>query len=278
MTITASPMTATIGAEVTGVDLTQPLDGTAAAEVRSLLHEHLVLVFRDQQITPEQHIQFAAAFGPIKLPPVRTKHGGTPEINVVDQERPKGEGADNWHNDNTYTTKPPMGSVLALRKLPEAGGDTMFANMYTAFSALSPAMQDLCRGLTATHDVTGSVSKAIAQGHSNADLGAIQKQLPPVVHPVVLPHPETGREALFVNVNSTVRINELTDTESAMLLDLLFEHVRQPLFQLRVRWDESSVVFIDNLAAQHYAVPDYSTRRILHRVAIESTLYEGSLA
>ncbi|NNE74966.1 MAG: taurine dioxygenase [Acidimicrobiales bacterium] len=268
MTIEAEPLTGTFGARVTGVDLTKPLAEPEAEQIAALLREHLVLVFRDQPVTPEQHIAFARNFGPIKLPPVRTKHDGPPEMNVVSQVAPRGEGADDWHADNTYTEAPPAMSILHVAELPEAGGDTMFANMYAAYEALSPAVQALCDGLTATHDVTASVSKAIARGHSTADLAEIQQQLPPVVHPVVLAHPVTGRKALFVNVNSTVRINELTDAESAALLRMLFDHVKSPLFHLRVRWDESSIVMLDNLASQHYAVPDYTTRRVLHRVAI----------
>ena len=267
--LTTTPLTTDIGAQVDGVDLSQPLDAETVEAVREALLDRLVLVFRDQEITPEQHIAFGRSFGEVKLPPVRTKHSGPPEINVVSQDDPRGEGADNWHADNTYTAEPPMGSILHVRQLPAAGGDTMFASMYAAYDALSSPMRELCDGLTATHDVTMSMRKAIARGHSDADLGEVQQQLPPVTHPVVISHPETGRKALFVNINSTVRVNELTDAESATLLRFLFEHVRTPDFQLRVRWDTSTVVFLDNRATQHYAVPDYRERRILHRVAIE---------
>ena len=269
MTLGVEKLTGLIGAEVSGVDLTEPLDASTADEIRSLLHEHLVLVFRGQELTPDQQLAFGRAFGTIKPPPVRTSHGGPPEINVVSQDDPKGEGADNWHADNTYTANPPMGSILHLKEQPSAGGDTMFANMYAAFDALSPALQRFCEELTATHDVTMSLSKAIARGHSSADLDAVRAQLPAVSHPVAIRHPVTGRKALFVNVNSTVRINELSDAESDALLALLYDHVQDPIFHVRVRWDLSTVVFLDNLATQHYAVPDYNERRTLHRVAIE---------
>lgn len=269
MSISVERLTGTIGAAVSGVDLREPLDPATADEVRQLLHEHLVLVFRDQALSPEQQIQFARAFGRVKCPPVRTSHGGPPEINVVSQTDPRGEGADNWHADNTYTAAPPMGSILHLKVQPSVGGDTAFANMYEALSTLSPTMQEMCEQLTATHDVTMSVTKAIQRGHSTADLAEIQAQLPPVVHPVVIRHPATGRKALFVNSNSTVRINELSDAESEMVLRTLYEHVRSPEFHVRVKWDLSTVVMLDNLATQHYAVPDYNELRTLHRVAIE---------
>jgi len=263
------PLTAALGAEVRGIDLASELDDASIARVREALLEHLVLVFRDQDISTEDHIAFARRFGAIKHPPVATAHGGPPEVNVIDQDKPRGEGADNWHADNTYTATPPMGSLLRVLQLPSVGGDTAFASMYAAYEALSTPMRELCDGLQAVHDVTGSLRKAIERGHSSADLGAVRKQLPPVEHPVVVVHPETGRRALFVNVNSTTRIKGMSDAESDMLLRFLFEHTKEPEFQVRVRWDTRSLVFLDNRCAQHYAVADYRERRILHRVAVE---------
>ena len=269
--LTFNRMTASIGAEVEGVDLAQDLDQDAVAQLRQGLLEHLVLVFRGQDLTEESHIAFAKQFGTIKQPPVKTAHAGPPEINVIDQTDPRGEGADAWHADNTYTERPPMGSLLRVLQLPPVGGDTAFANMYAAYDALSPSIRTLCDGLHAVHDVTRSLTKAISRGHSVANLDQIRAQLPPVEHPVVIVHPETGRRALFVNINSTVRIKGLSDSESEMLLRFLYEHTKDPEFQLRVRWDTRSLVFLDNRCTQHYAVADYRERRVLHRVAIEGT-------
>ena len=269
MTIEIKSLTAAIGAEVRGIDLATELSETNVRKLREALLEHLVLVFRDQDLTPDQHIAVARAFGEIKRPPVATAHGGPPEINVLDQTEPRGEGADAWHADNTYTAAPPMGSLLRVLQLPSVGGDTSFASMYAAYEALSPAMRELCDELTAVHDVTRSLSKAIARGHSNANLSEIQAKFPPVEHPVVIVHPESGKRALFVNVNSTTRIVGLRQEESDMLLRFLFEHTKSPEFQLRVKWDERSLVFLDNRCTQHYAVADYHERRVLHRVAIE---------
>lgn len=271
MPIEIRPLTAAIGAEVSGVNLAADLSDANVRTLREALLEHLVLVFREQDLTPEHHIAVARAFGEIKLPPVATAHGGPPEINVLDQTAPRGEGADAWHADNTYTTSPPMGSLLHLVKLPSVGGDTSFASMYAAYEALSSGMQELCDGLTAVHDVTRSMSKAIARGHSTANLADIQAKFPPVEHPVVVVHPETGKRALFVNINSTTHILGLRAEESDMLLRFLFEHTKSPEFQVRVQWDERSLVFLDNRCTQHYAVADYHERRILHRVAIEGT-------
>ena len=269
MTLDIQPMTAVIGAEVRGVDLASDLDDETIAKLRQALLDHLVLVFRDQDLDTDRHIAFARRFGEIKRPPVATAHGGPPEVNVIDQDDPRGEGADNWHADNTYTETPPMGSLLRVVQLPSVGGDTAFANMYAAYEALSPPIQRLCEQLVAVHDVTRSLRRAIDRGHSNANLAEVQSRFPPVEHPVVIVHPETGRRALFVNVNSTVRIQGVSEAESDMLLRYLFEHTKEPEFQVRVRWDTRSLVFLDNRCTQHYAVPDYRERRVLHRVAVE---------
>lgn len=264
-----TPLSAALGAEIGGLNLRENLDTTQVARIREALHTHQVLVFRDQALSPQQHISFARRFGPIKCPPVATRHGGPAEINVLDQKQPRGEGADNWHADNTYTATPPMGSILHAVRMPTLGGDTAFASMHAAYQALSPAMRGLCERLTAVHDVTRSITKAIRRGHSSADLESVRRQLPPVEHPVVVAHPETGLPSLFVNVNSTTRIRGMSETESGALLGFLFEHVKQPEFQLRVRWWPDTVVFLDNRCTQHYALADYHERRVVHRVAIE---------
>lgn len=268
MSLAIEKLTATIGAEVSGVDVAAELDDAVVAEIRQALLAHQVLVFRDQELDPDRHIAFARRFGSIKKPPVPTQHGGPPEVNVIDQTTPRGEGADNWHADNTYTEFPPMASLLRVVRLPPAGGDTAMASMTAAYDDLSPAIRELCDGLTAVHDVTRSISKAIARGHSTANLAEMQAKLPPVEHPVVIVHPETGRRALFVNANSTTRILGMSDAESDMLLRFLFDHVKQPELQVRVRWDTRTLVFFDNRCVQHYAVADYHERRILHRVAV----------
>lgn len=138
MGLSINKLTAAIGAEIEGIDLASELETSTVAQIREALLEHLLLVFRDQDLTPESHIAFARRFGKIKLPPVATAHGGPPEINVLDQTEPRGEGADAWHADNTYTAVPPMGSLLRVLKLPSVGGDTAFANMQAAYAALSP--------------------------------------------------------------------------------------------------------------------------------------------
>jgi taurine dioxygenase len=269
MSIDVRRMTGLIGAEVTGVDLCGPPLHDEVAAIRKALLEHEVLVFRGQPVTPEQQIRFAQYFGEVKQPPVRTKHTPWPEINVVDQTSALGQGSDDWHNDNTYTAEPPFGSVLHLVQTPSAGGDTAFASMGAAYDALSAPWRRMLDELTAVHDVTKSATKGVKYGHLTTSVEELQRRNPPVEHPVVRTIPETGRKVLFVNPNSTTHIVGMSEAESDAILRFLYEHVKRLEFHCRVTWDDSTVVFLDNRVCQHYAVPDYNERRILHRVAIK---------
>jgi taurine dioxygenase len=263
------PLTAAIGAEVSGVDLRQPLRDETVAELRAALVAHLVLFFRDQPLSDEEHVAFALRFGPLSVPPLTTRYQDRPTVTVLDQVRPHGEGADEWHSDNTFMATPPMGSILRAVRLPTVGGDTCFASMYAAYEALSPPLRSLVDGLTAVHDVTKPMRKAIAAGHTTLGLAEMQERWPPVEHPVVVTHPESGRKGLFVNRNSTTRLVGVTERENDALLPFLLDHVRSPEFQCRFHWKPDSVAFWDNRCVQHYAVADYDERRVMHRVTID---------
>jgi taurine dioxygenase len=258
-----------VGAEIGGVDMSRPLDETTLAAVRQALLDHLVIFFRDQAITPEQHLAFARQFGPVNAGVAKRTTDVVPGITVLDQVKPRGEGTDTWHSDHFFQPEPPLGTILRAVQLPSVGGDTCFASMYAAYDALSASMQRFVDELWAEHDITRSLTRAIERGHTDLDLRATQERLPPVVHPVAIVHPETGRRALFVNPQSTTRILDLAEGESRMLLAYLYEHVKSPEFQCRVRWDDRSVVFLDNRCVQHCAVADYHERRVLHRVTIK---------
>ena len=263
------PTTAVIGAEVRGVDLREPLTKIAVERLKQALNDHVVLFFRDQDITPDQQVEFAAQFGEISIPPFTPKYPPPrPELIVLDQTEPKGDGADRWHSDNTFMAEPPMGSVLKAIQLPKVGGDTCFANMFAAWDALSEPMRELLEGLTATHDIAMPLERGVRGGHVDQDVNALRQSWPPVSHPIGRKHPVTGRRALFVNSNSTSHIDGLSEAESDALLHFLCEHVRSPEFQCRLHWDTNSIAFWDNRSAQHYAVPDYRERRIMHRVTI----------
>ncbi|HTJ62735.1 MAG TPA: TauD/TfdA family dioxygenase [Alphaproteobacteria bacterium] len=265
--IRVEPTTATVGADIYGLDLSRPLDGETVATVRRALLDHLVLFFREQPLlSVDEHVRFANYFGEIDLPLFRTKASERPEILVLDQVAPKGEGADSWHADNTYMQTPPMGSILQARVLPEFGGDTCFASMSAAYDALSPAMQGFLDGLTATHSLEQMVerTKHVAGTSLRDKLSAWL----PVSHPVVRVHPEIGRKMLNVNANWTQSIDGLSYAESTALLAFLFDHVKSPEFQVRLHWNAGDIAFWDNRAVQHYAVADYTSRRVMQRITI----------
>ncbi|MCB0993920.1 MAG: TauD/TfdA family dioxygenase [Acidimicrobiales bacterium] len=267
-TIEISKMTPTIGAEISGVDLREPLDPSALDDLRSALLNHLVLVFRGQFLTPEQHVAFARQFGELHYSAVPTAHGGPPEVNVLDMTEPKGNGSDRWHSDSPFLEKPTDATFLNAVMMPPTGGDTCFANMYEAYENLSDPMKRYVEGLTAVHDVTTTLHLAVDKGNSDFDIAEMQRRLPPMQHPVVRTHPETGRRVLYVDTASTARIVGVPRRESEMILDHLFAQAHNAAVQCRVRWQAGDLVFYDNRCTQHVAVPDYTERRIMHLVSI----------
>ncbi|NRA09867.1 MAG: TauD/TfdA family dioxygenase [Myxococcales bacterium] len=262
------PLTANIGAEVSGLDLREELSQEQVEQLEAALLEHLVLFFRDQAITPEQQIAFSARFGELLVHPFGPIHPDYPEIIVLDQVRPVGEGTDIWHADTTYLEEPPLGSVLRAVELPPVGGDTYFGNMFAAYEALSPEIQEMIGGLRAVHDIAVPLVRAEAYGDSKLSLAEARAQWPPTTHPVVRTHPVSGRKALYVNRNATTHIEGLSERENEWLLPLLCDQVRSPAFQCRFQWEKDSIAFWDNRGSQHYAVPDYDVRRMMHRTTL----------
>ncbi len=257
--MTVVPLTPTVGAEIVGVDLSQLTDEEHRV-VADAFADHLVLFFRDQRLDDRSQREVAAGFGPLQVFPFAPPlDPALPEVHAIATGAgPKTSNADTWHSDATFMECPPMATLLRAIELPGSGGDTLFANMYAAYDALSSRLQRLLEGMTATHDFTKSSS------HRRR----LDDQFPPVEHPVVRTHPVTGRKALFVNRVFTVTLNELTDAENELLLPLLCDHVKSPDFQCRFTWSPGSVAVWDNRCAQHYAVADYGERRVMHRVLI----------
>ena len=262
-----------LGAEIEGVALDQPLDDEIIAEIRAALLEHLVIFFRDQQITPQQQIEFARRMGPLETHDFVRGMPEHPEIIRVVREADE-QGLNfggGWHSDVTHQPCPALGSVLYAVDVPPFGGDTMFANQYLAYETLSPGMRHMLDQLTAIHSARGPFGP---EGRSksnwkNMQVDVSEKALQETEHPVIRTHPETGRKALFVNRTFTIRFKEMTAEESRPLLEFLFEHASQEQFTCRFRWAPGSVAFWDNRCVMHLALNDYQGhRREMHRVTI----------
>ena len=268
MDLSIEKLTPTLGARISGIDLRTPPSDELLDALRKLLLEHHALFFREQHLDPDQQVALARRFGEIDVHAFGRHLSDRPEVGLLDQTEPERDGANRWHTDSTFMRVPPFGVVLCAVRLPSSGSDTCWASMHAAYARLSPALRNTLDGLTATHDVSGPLVRAVEGGHSVGSLEEVRATWPPVTHPVVCRHPETGRKLLYVNSNFTTRINELTEHESDALLHFLFEWVRTPELQLRFRWEEGSVALWDNRCTQHYAVADYSERRTMHRVTI----------
>lgn len=269
----ADPIAGALGAEIRGVALTDELSDDVVAEIRQALLDHKVIFFRDQKLTPEQQIAFARRFGPLEEHDFVAGLPDHPEIIRVVREADESSmnfgGA--WHTDVTHQECPALGSVLYALDVPPYGGDTLFSNQYLAWETLSPGMQRMLDGMEAVHTARGPFGP---QGRSrsnwkNMQVETSEKALEEMVHPVVRTHPETGRKALFVNRTFTVRFKDMTEAESAPLLEFLFEHASREQFTCRFRWTPGAVAFWDNRCVLHFALNDYTGfRREMHRVAI----------
>jgi taurine dioxygenase len=271
--IEVRPIAGSLGAEIHGVDLARPLSNSATDELRRAFVEHLVLFFRDQRLTPEEQLAFTRLFGPICRVPYVKHMDEYPDIIAVlkeADERKISTFGNAWHSDFSFLESPPGGSVLYAREVPSHGGDTIWANMYEAYDALSASMRRMLDGLYAMHsgrpygvagvpkDLRTSRSIGIERDNPEADLETAQ--------PVVRVHPESGRKALFVNAIYTVRFKDMTEAESRPLLEFLYQHATRPEFTCRFRWRKGSLALWDNRATLHYAVNDYDgERRLMHR-------------
>ena len=269
--ISVEPLTPAIGAVVHGVDLGSDLGTVAIGEIRRALLRHEVLFFENQVLTPAQHRDFAARFGALHIHPVYPQVDGTPEVLVLDNHAGNPTDNDNWHTDVTFIETPPMASILHARELPPWGGDTIWSSMTAAYEALSPAFREFLSTLTAVHDFTRSfpADRQVSQNAGEEKYGKARREHPPVTHPVVRTHPETGKRGLFVNDGFTTHIKGLKRKESNAILKLLHTHIQQPEFLVRWRWKPGSVAFWDNRNTQHYAVNDYLPhRRVMHRATV----------
>ncbi|MDR3507149.1 MAG: TauD/TfdA family dioxygenase [Caulobacteraceae bacterium] len=243
------PMTARIGAEVFGIDLSRPLSNRQTVELKDAIAEHAVLFFRDQHLDHESHKAFGRLFGELAIHSSVAGLDDHPEIVAIHADaNSKFVAGENWHSDLTCDAEPPMGSILYLHTVPEYGGDTLFSSMYAAYDALSPRMQAYLDGLTAVHDADHVYRPLFPD---------VDRRYPCSTHPVVRTHPVTGKKSLFVNASYTTRITEVSKEESDAILNYLYQHCMNPNFQVRFRWKPHSVAFWDNRCTQHLATWDY---------------------
>ncbi|MZE75457.1 TauD/TfdA family dioxygenase, partial [Streptomyces sp. SID5789] len=259
------PQARTIGAEIRGVDLSRPLGATLREELNRALLEWKVLFFRAQHLTSGQQRDFAGHWGELETNPLLSA-GASADVVRFDKGAGGAPTYENvWHTDVTFRERPALGAVLQLREVPPFGGDTMWADMAAAYDNLPPEVKERVDGARAVHDFI----PGFARFYGPERLAPHQDLFPPVEHPVVRTHPETGRRMLFVNTSFTTRITGMDRAESDRLLRLLFQQAHVPEYQVRFRWQAGDVAFWDNRATQHYAVGDYgSERRVAERVAI----------
>lgn len=243
-------LSGSLGAEVHGLDL-RTVGPDEVATILDLVHEHLVLFFPDQHLTPDEHITFGRHFGRLEGHPNLALDAERPEFFELKAVGGAGAVADEWHSDLTCEAEPSIFAILHMKKCPEFGGDTLWANMYKAYEALSEPMKDLCEGLTALHD---------AGPHHAPDRRAI--------HPVVRVHPDTGRKSLFVNHHFTRRIVEMSHDESEALLAYLTRHATEDRFTVRYQWSEGTIAMWDNRCTQHHVLNDFEGERVIQRVTV----------
>jgi taurine dioxygenase len=267
------PTSGALGAELLGIDLSNGLDAEAVADIRQAFNEHGVIFFRDQRLTPEQHIAFAERIGPININRFFKTAPGYPQIAEVRKESTqKTNIGGGWHTDHSYDRIPALGSILLAREVPPRGGDTMFACMAQAYEALSDGLKKTLKGLRAVHSSRHVFGPQSLEAKPDRVGRLINPELATqdAVHPVVIRHPDTGRPTLYVNATFTTHFEGWTAQESKPLLDFLCQHAARPEFQTRFTWEEGSIAFWDNRATWHYALNDYQgERRLMHRITID---------
>ncbi|WP_430330767.1 TauD/TfdA dioxygenase family protein [Rhodococcus sp. ACT016] len=261
----ARQLGATLGAEIDGVDLTTHLPDPVVAELRQALHEYKVLFFRNQPITPAQHVSFARRFGDLEVHPFIPSNTSEPEL-VRFEKTAQVAGFENaWHHDVTWREHPSMGAILHAIEVPPLGGDTLFSDMYAAYASLDPETKAHIETLDAVHDFT----RAFGHMLSEEQLADMRAKHPAVRHPLVCTHPATGRKHLYVNRVFVDGIDGMDTDEARALIDQLCRAADAPEHQVRLQWEPDTIAFWDNRAVQHYAASDYwPNTRVMERASI----------
>lgn len=267
--IEVRPIAGALGAEIHGIDMARDLDGEVVSEVRQAFLDHLVIFLRDQNVTPQQQLAFARKFGePMEYPQLK----GLPECPfvtpVVKLEHERNNFGGIWHSDTTYLETPPMGSMLLAKETPPTGGDTMFANQYLAYEALSDGLKKVLDGLIG---ISSSAKAEVSKTREDIMKAAGQElKVLTGEHPIVRTHPETGGKALYTSDAHTKQIKGWSEQESLPLLKFLWQHQVRPEFTCRFRWQPGSLAFWDNRCTLHNPINDYhGFRRVMHRITLK---------
>ena len=262
-TLKTSKLSYAFGVTIDGLDLREPIDDATIEDIRALWNTHGIVLLRNQDISPEQLIEFSARFGALDLHETLApfRHPDHPELFVlstiaVDGKPSVSENVGrHWHSDLSYTLRPPLGSIFHAKILPEVGGDTMFASMHAAYDGLSATMKSVIEPLWAVHDY---MQVENMKKRDPALVETLRKANPPVAQPLVRVHEETGRKALYLSEQMTRRIEGMTERESAPLLRMLFEHAVDPLYTYRHRWSPNDLLLWDNRSTMHLALADFA--------------------
>lgn len=273
--IEVRPYGGALGAEIHGVDLSEPLAPEVVEEIRRAWLDNIVVFFRDQELPPQAHHDFMANFGKVRVPPKDRKgipsHPDIPSVMVQEYNEYSRIGADvDWHCDNSFLEIPQKCSLLYALEVPRTGGDTCWSNMYAAYEALAEPVRKMCDELTAIHDLVSIMGPGVRETAGIKAFTSFAERTPPVEHPLVRVNPDTGKKCLYVNPLMTARIKDLSPLESRRILDMLFEHATQEEFVVRFHWEKGSAAFWDNRAAIHRGINDFFPQhRLMHRVAID---------
>ena len=264
------PAAGALGAEISGIDLTGELRAEDYRAIRAMLVEHEVIFFRNQDVTPAQQHALASSFGPLQTHPAYATVEWFPEITILESTADKPSKIECWQSDMTFRQHPPMGTVLRSKVIPEKGGDTLWSSMTSAYDGLSAQMQTFLAELTAVHDFSYGFKESLAEQGGAERLARAVADNPPVHHPVIRTHPESGKKVIFVNPLFTTHIAGLPAAESRAILEFLYQHNTTPEFTCRFAWEANCIAIWDNRSTQHKPVNDYfPAYRCLERIVID---------
>ena len=261
-----------LGATIEEIDLRNPLSEEEVIFLKESLAEYEVIFFRDQNITPKQHKDFASNFGNLQSHPVYPTVEGFPEITILENDEKNPSKIEKWHTDMTFKKTPPLGSILLGKIIPERGGDTLFASLSAAYNDLPEELKKSLNSMTAIHSFEYGFKESLAEPYGREKLSQALKDNPPVEHPLICTHPVTNKKLIYVNSLFTLKIKSLTDSESSELLDFLCEHIKQEKYQCRFSWEINSIAFWDNRSVIHKPDNDYWPQlRRMERITIDNT-------